>query len=545
MNPIPKLKPFLEQKQNLLQSVLIFLCFLSWLSIVYAPALYGQFAIQDDYALLTRDEDINHYWDISECKQRGRYLAAYVVKYSALWVRNVSELSRLRWITLFCYSFCSMITFVYLRKYLKSRGQSFFLTVAVYSLPPFNNMIAQGLGIVGALSLIPAALAGGFFAKFVSCKRWSTLFRLKSFWWAILLLVSSLMLYQPSAMYFWLVGILVVLAEAGHSMNSMRSQLSNLFTAGLTGIGAYGGIFQITRLFSSDGTRMFPGQDVYSFIFNFFEQIFGFASGAVYISLNLWNMFPRNSYAAVFVGIVLMTFLLYLIRNASAQPQDLRRLIQKPAAIALIWVSLSLLSFLPNLVALGYSPYYRSYLTLASLVLISLFLMIRYGVLTLKGNGGVRILTVFLCLVALWGSYNAFKSTYQYYVFPQQLELEYVKSHLDPNVIKRYEEILLVLPDSAGNLFNGRDSHLQPFTTFVHNKNAMVRCAFIENGAKTVWVGGGAKDLLKCKILVKGGFMTRHYSIFWQFPGDPYRIRPQRLVIDMNNLFSYLKQIKS
>lgn len=496
-------------------NVKAYVIILAGLGVAYAPALLGHYAHLDDYLILGRWETApwHNYPYFHDLIVRGRFLGALVAAGFSFLVDNVGDLNRLRAISLILLSICAFICFRFARAAKVDYWPALLTTIIVFTLPPFEVIVAWAACVVIATAIFIAVMAAVVARKSKAA--------------AVLLLVVSLLIYQPAAMFYWVMAALAVLPAAAQSDFKTRPAVM-LFGIGLCAAGIYAVITAVSHRFIT----VDPGHIMNPFEItgDYLGKISWFFKEPLVNSLNLWNIYPSKK-AAILGGLFIVASWLHYYFNGKNKGPAVR--------ICALTVTLLFLSFLPNLLARTNLGAYRCSLALTPLVVIALWMAVNYWADRIFKSTGRNIFTIILIVGSLLGVYKAYDNILRYRVVPSQRELGYMKAALAKDDLSRYREILVVHPRRFSSDIRVRyEEFVTPSLSYLCFL-CMVSTALSELGFENQFTSS-REFILAVKIPGDQGPRVHYPKISMGFDDGPPVTDPSTLVIDMARFFNYV-----
>jgi hypothetical protein len=412
------------------------------LAVVYMPVYTGNYAFWDDYYLFGGEYFTNVAVRILSDVMARPLAAEMISRVGPLLSFEHGNIVRL--IHVVSLSVLAFVLFRLLRKNAVSRSNSLLVAVIIFTLPTSQVLAAQvmvGFAVIPAMVVASlAALAALKGTAKTDLRRALLNFYSLS---ASALLVAALLMYQPAAMFYWVLVAVPLMFAAGHG----EVRLPRVF--GLYGIPFLAmGIYFIIGLLKTENVPTPSSFYVFGLTREPVEKIKWFISGPLGDALAPWHVFPSVPFAYFSTALIVAgaaASLAMTIREHGAE-----RFKSSAAVILLrsiLVLSLVPLSFIPNIVSSGEFAPYRTMIALVPVVVLLLYWAVRELALLLPGRAGNAVLTAALALVALAGSYRAQENVNHYFVHPSTAEVRYIKDALLNSDLKRYESILLIPPE--------------------------------------------------------------------------------------------------
>ncbi len=531
---------------------IIFLGIFVTLLITYSPAVLGYYAHLDDYSHFwgwERKEFHNfpHYYKDRYAYQMGcgRFLwAVFFIIYE--WAApSIRDLNMVRLLIIFNLSLCAFICFYWMNKNFSNTLLSFLFSISIFTLPPFEVMASYAMSLPISFAIIFSSLASMLSSRVILIKSFYQVMINKYTIVAILLLMCSLMIYQPAAMFYWIFVALFILFSF-EKKEEVIKQIRNIFFIGLTAIGIYAVIIQLMK-----GIGIFNFYHIYNPIYmtkNYIGKLKWFIERPLKDSLNLWNIFPTVTQAfriVVFIFVSCLLSFYQTIRNHGFRYGNVKVVLKKIICL-LLFIILIFLSYLPNLLAAFNFPWYRSSLVLTTLILIILLWAVNEWVVFLATSRRKIILTVILGVTCIWGLTQAYRNVLYYRVIPSSLEVQHIKTTLQKYDLTKFHTIYfirlrksLIAKQARYDEFGVVSTTDGPFTIIYPY---LIKCILRELGMQaylipeTVWI---VKYLPNKPGIEKHNFHYLHVSS--GIEGQPFLVDPETLVIDMTKLYGYNK----
>lgn len=463
--------------------VLIFLALLIVLSAVYAPVFTSYYAHHDDYVYFVRGQNYmerHPFWEGEF--SNGRYLAAVFYTLSGWAVNSVWDLNLLRLVSIGILALCGLTCFSFFHRYLKSDLQALLSVVSLLTLPPFGVLVSWALNVSKAPALVFtcaafSAVAGGVRVAPVSGKAITSCEA-----GAVFLFLCALGTYPPAAMFYWfLLALWIVVERPG--ISTVHFSVRPFFVVGFISMGLYFGIVHFLK--TTFGTLTNTLYNPYALTTDYVGKIRWFLQEPLKNAENLWNIFPHPSTACFVLLIIGGGVLVALSRLYGRWKAG--------ASVGLIWkyllinplliLVLLILSFLPNLLAVGNAAFYRCSAALTSIVFI-LFLWAAVQMANVFSEQVRRnIIFVILLLTACCGAYHARFNILNYRIIPSHRELVYVKARLRRPDLYKFHHVHFIRPDEAAYQTVRRyDEFGVPSTHYRQNISLILKCALREIG---------------------------------------------------------------
>ena len=253
--------------------------------------------------------------------------------------------------------------------------------------------------------------------------------------------------------------------------------------------------------------------------------------------MNLWNIYPTDQYAWIVLFIIMSGALLRginIIRQAS--PAQKINVSYQIFLRILFVILLLVLSFLPNLLAVGNVVQYRTCIALTPMVLVVLLWAIdQWGQLLPKSLGN-KVFTGILLGGCLAGGFLTHYVVKHYRVIPSQMELQYVKKILQEHDLSEYYKIHFIQPEWSARY--RYDEFMTPSTSMDFNLWFMVRCVLKELKIETQAVPNTPSVLriANAQLNPNSDYNFHYFLIETSRKDEEINIDEKTILIDMNKL---------
>jgi hypothetical protein len=394
-----------------------YLFYVVFLLIIYLFLIVVPFGMSDDYASLDYYQSHTQQDNLSFRLNAGLEAgipAGRVLGYSLgnlLWhPQTIQDISTYRIIPLLLIGFFCLLLYK-LQPY--NQVESFLFPLCLVALPSFQIWLAWSGFFLVPLTLSLSLLASLVLHKTLHSSNRTWLF---SGGLAVFIIWLSLNIYQPGAMYFWVITALLIMRGRVTSLK----EKSRFFICGISGMGAY--YFTtvlLFRLLTQPSTRAALSFDVISKLQWFFQT-------ALLDSLNLYNLniFPLSG---INLGIILFTAGMIIGGGLLAIYKN-----KKWLDIILIGACI-FLSYAPNLIIMENWSTYRSKMAVASLLLILFiegFGKVMTSISTLIKIEGENIKIVIMSGLILVGAFLCVLNSTYLLALPGFFEQRYLSTRL-------------------------------------------------------------------------------------------------------------------
>ena len=499
----------------MLKNLIIFFCLLIILSLIYLPVLLGHYIYHDDLALLENTGFFVYIYS-NNVIAMGRPLAAALATIFDWMVNSIKDLHVVRFLTIVELSICGLIVFRCLRRYILSEFTALLATIIILTLPSFEVLVANTTPI--CLTALLLSLFGAIFVDKIPEQKFTgkRLMSRNAFFSTMFLLIA-LLTYPPTAMFYWVMAGIVLFAYLDNPSDALKQKLINLFCIGFAALFFYATILKIIQPMVLDTVG---GYNPYFITNEYSRKIKWFIEIPLVSSLNLWNISPKDQPALMAAIFFFSAWLLHL-RHVIKNQANIHREIPRQFTIFLIFLSLMILCFLPNLLAFSDASFYRCTTALTSLLAVALIWAAKKWIMVLFKVKDQFVMTFLVSFICIYGAQQAFRNVLLFRVIPSGLEVNYLKQLLDVN-INQYQRIHLIRQQQAIAWWYDEFGTLS--TNYMQNVEPMVRCALKE---------------------LRGGDI-RHYGIIITSSLSQQKIsfKEKTLLIDMarlNDTLTYLQ----
>jgi len=518
------------------QLIVCFLAIFIALSIAYWPAIVSQYLYHDDVVYFmttpTRLEPPGSLFNVAI----GRFLGGNMLIALGLLVHKIGDLNIIRFLSLLQLSLCGVFFVRWSHKHFLSLRDSLFISIAVFTLPPFQIMVSQaGMGFQPA-GILLAVLSAIVAYRIPTEGPWLKRFLNKNVFVSILLFICAIGVYQPAAMFFWaMLGF--VLLFSNQSLRDLMRRVFHFVYVGFVSFGLYGIILQQTKkVFMKFNLWDY---DPYSLTTDYFGKIKWFFTEPVTSALNLWNIFPQAVYTNLVLIFIAAGVCLKIVRLHQAKALEARRLL----FIFGVLCVLAFASFLPNLASVNNLFFYRCVPGLMALVLFFVLASCREYVESFKKINKVLSLSIIFMGFALCGVVSAYQTIVQHRIIPSQREWKLFFGAIAQNKLNQYKRIYVIEPQEE-HLRHRADEYRNLTTRYSHNMPGLLSGALREivKNKMTIFhieAGPGSKNILFIFQDLKNKDVYYRYEIAIE-SGPPLEFfDAETLVIDMRVLHDF------
>lgn len=484
---------------RLLTKIGVLILFLVIITATYMPLVQTHFFYQDDYIWLLPNASQSELINLGlSTIGTGRFLDGYsqykVYEYLH-YLQSVGADSAIRFVGIISIALLAYVLFITFKTNRIKTKYAFIASILICTLPSFQ-VYASWIVInpeINAATL--SALAGLLLFKVVFKEnRERLLHRIVAIFIAVLLLVNSMQLYQPAAMFYWSVGLIpLALLRDEDLKKKWRTPFIVYFSVGFVSMSIY--FFSIKIVNYVMGTHTMARGALIPFTVESIKwKIKWFLTSPLKNSLNLWNISPSYILGG-FVGILILAGFILGLRQSVLQAIKQRRfnLIWSHSQRMLLIISIMPLSLLPTLLIRESWATYRTIISLEASICILLFISLLHieeflqSITMLSDNFKKMIIPVILVILTIFVVYDAHGNVKKYFAELQSFELQYIRNTIKEYGISKLTEtsrIYVREPEKSYYLDNrwrfefGRPSTNDGFGSY------MVRVALYELGIK-------------------------------------------------------------
>jgi len=395
------------------------LAYLGLFLLIYSVCYVTTYAFYDDYENLYHADTAGVTSVMVGPVENGRPILAYLYKLTFSVVHDLGELRYLRIISIIGIGLCAWLVYLVLRRAGMSYGPAFLIPIVVFSLPPYQVIVAWSLSAFHPYAIL---LSG---AAFLLAERAIASPLTRAFWLMLLLAalceLASMMMYQPAAMmllFFGAIGIFVQQLSVIESLKRL-GMYSGLIVAaiGVDDISLHVLPAIILGRYSPDARTQLV-QNIPGKVAWFFKQPLRNALNLVFIS-------PTTS-RAILVGAFIGAGLFLYFKGSTSS-----RLVKLLVALSLLPIS-----YVPSLVTVDNFAAYRYLVALGSLIALYLALAI-IGFASLLDHVSLQqikgaVIAIALASSAIAGGVLAAHNVAAEFAIPQYVELTLLNSQLQP-----------------------------------------------------------------------------------------------------------------
>lgn len=504
---------------------LIFLTFFVVFLGVYSPVIFGYFATYDDYAIFGHTLP----WppDFAQASL-GRFLGPYILFVCSELLGTISDLNWVRLVSVSILSVSAFICYRWLCLFFKQKIPAFLFSLLIFTLPPFQACTFAGNNILLTTGLLLAVLAA-LFARRAALEKKEALGN--SLAGGVLLLLAF-MIYQPSAMFYWVMaGIFFSPFVATYS--SLRKRPILIFVSiGLCVIA----IYSVMLLKTGRWVVLFTGHS-----FNV-ARVKWLIENPLSSAFNLWNIFPTHGQAVVTAAVILTGNVVSLVRARELPAVRKKQQLSLVCYRLFIIVSLIIISSALLLCPSVYVTAYRYEAGFTPLVLLGLLWswqeeFNRIQNVTLRK----RVLITVLSIVCLGAAATAHYNVLYYRVIPSHKEFVYVLKNLSEHDLLRYKKIVMLAPEkehlwTAPLPKNFAEEFLSLTTYQPWFHKAILHRALVELNMRPMFFTVQGTEAVRCEVPSVTGEFPNFFTVESYNFNEYHDNDPQALVIDMNKL---------
>ncbi len=503
-----------------LQNIFLFSCLLGILSVVYFPAITGYYVHYDAYRFLLKEEGLRLHVLFNEHVSAGRFFGGIWLTFFGWFVNSVSDLKVLRFINLVNLSLWGVAVIQWLRPLFPNLISTLLFVVTVLTLPSFQVLAVWSQAVYITIAFPLAAFSAVLVRKTFFLKLNSQFFLNKTTWSAMGLLFLSLGTYQPSAMIYW--GMAAAWILIHQNIKSIflptsegKNSSLNFFLIGFLTLMIY---LLVLQIFKPHYIRyvMFINNP-YGINIDFLGKLKWFIEEPVLNVLNLWNIFPRKILPMIISGFIFLTIILIVYRTLRRSPNPIEKIgaLRRMIKYFFIFIGLMILSYLPNLIAVGNAPWYRCTASLSFFTMLILVWALMQWLSILPKPYAQGLLTGILLILCLYGVVKTHKNSLNYRFKFSVLEFLYLKQNCQQIDLKKHKRIHMILARAPGICPQRYHEYCNYTTQDEWNVGAVIEATF--------------KELKRQKE-----FKEFHPQITWG--KDANDVDESTYVIDMTNL---------
>ncbi len=411
------------------------LSYLVFFLLIYSVCYAVPYGFSDDYtALYSAETKTFVSGQFTSVVEFGRPLLAYLYDWSYSSMHDLADLRYLRVISIIGIALCAWLVYLALRKAGMAFWPAFLIPIVIFSLPSYQLLAAWSQC---AYYSYAALLAGS--ALMLTDRAFALRFS-KGFWClvtvATVLVLASLMVYQPAATMFWFfaaISLLVRQLRVGDIAKRLGLYLAVAVPAFFLEYESLHVLPQIILGENAVSARTQLVQDIPGKAIWFLQQ-------PVVNALNLTDLAPTYT-NAVLIGVFVLAGLCLYFKGAFGC-----RLLKLVLALSLVP-----LSYLPNLVVADNWAAYRTLIVLGPLVALYYALAIigfinLFDYVSLARLKGAAI-ALPLGFFAIYCGISAASNVAVEFALPQYTELQFLNSQLQP-VRQLHPHVIYFVPSS-------------------------------------------------------------------------------------------------
>ncbi|MCU6710516.1 glucosyltransferase domain-containing protein [Paenibacillus sp. J5C_2022] len=386
----------------------------------------------DDYASLAATYQGTLKQSLEHVVAGGRslYAGAMIVAFSS--VDSFYSLRILRFISVLGIAFTAWLVSISLRRAGWSRRASLVSGFLIGTLPAFQVYASWAITFIfpWATALTALSVRCIAFRAEAALRRKAGLLALSA-----LILVVSLNIYQPAAMFFWVFAVIQLFVRYRQQYETQVRMFGYYMLVFLSSLLASYLILKLTETFFVH--RLERSQLISSF-YDVLVKLKWFATYPLTDAANFVNIHSTFWTALLVLGTTLVGAFFYLDHS-----------VKRKLVLIAMGLSIILFSYTPNLLVASSPPSYRTQVALSSLLLLFLIMSLK-GLSQLIANktfvqkwsqaGVILVLPLF----SVWAIYNVTAAI----VIPQFTELVNVSMQLTADKLVSAQTIYYVAPDS-------------------------------------------------------------------------------------------------
>jgi hypothetical protein len=408
----------------------------------------------------------------------GRFLGAAVYMLTSWPVRFISDLQFLRFFTIIQLSLAAWIIFPFVRKLMPNKISAVLLTGTFFTLPAFQVLVANAGMSFDAAGTLLAALAAAITAKIsVNDNLMKRGLQARTLI-AVLVFLLSLTVHQATAMFYWGVAALVLLANHRDSVKEIFNRAMNFILTGFAGMGLYALMLKAIKPFT---VKYIGGMNnPFEMRLDLFAQLQWFFAEPVHNALNLWSVYPTQILAALIKLVIVSGLIIFGFNLFQSDKQRAKMLAARASLLAAAVFVLLVLSFLPNLITIVRQPFYRC-LSGVSLIVFGLLIwsVAQWLAVLSRPEKYGRSVTIFCSLLAIYALFAAGNNLFLYRVKPSHTLTKYLKEQFRSGNLQKYKRIHFIHPPAA-SLKARWDEFGMITPVYAHDWLGLTACGLIE-----------------------------------------------------------------
>ncbi len=426
----------------------IYFTLLSALFFTYMPVFHAYYGVQDDFYFWMMETRHCRNWPSYDflVYQTGRPLLAYSGCAMGYFADSFNDLNFIRGLSVFILGLIAYVLYKWMHKNGIDRVHAILLSLIICTLPSFQVHVGQATALPLLISTLISAFSvlTAYKSTFIAGINRYTLF-------AISLMIVSLSLYQPTAMFSWVMIAVMVMGTGAQNWKLKQKKIYCLFAINIVAIGIYFICTKITvgLFLAKQGILPRPGAYELNFLSDFAVNINVFTNLSLFNALNLWNITPNSIFIQIqsfLFALAILIAITKLMKDRNNTPIN-NSLISSILEKYFLVLCLLPLSNLPTLASNISVSAYRTQTALASLVVILMFWVLNSMSLILNTRGRSIFITTICLIGSIIGVYTAHFNMTNYYSFSQSLETKFIKSALHQNDMTKFKKIHFIIPD--------------------------------------------------------------------------------------------------
>jgi hypothetical protein len=512
----------------------------------FLPALNQVYAYHDDFSywLFPHHQMLQpQFWNSIKY---GRYLGAFVYQLESLFVYTVSDLNTVRLLNVLVIIGCSIYLFKFLLRSQMQPLNAALTTVIVFSLPSFEVMADWAITSPIPIAVVFAILAFSMANQIPTHgSLWQRLLNPYGLGSISLMLIAHLF-YPAAATFFWAMAGIMLMFPQTQDSPLLQKKLSNLYIVGFLGIALYFLLFKIGNqlvIIFLPFTSFYHPDQIAS---NLPEKFSWFCFIAVPQILRLWDIFPDRILPLTILTLIGGAFILHLKTNAKSYPPS------RILSLLFIMISLVLLSYLPNLLAVINLSVYRCTAGITTLTVMALIWSIYTYCFTLLPKPlNSYLFTIILGTTCCFGIHQSYFNIDRYRASPSHLQYMYVKNSIE-KFSRPFEHFVVLLPNNK-NFYYSNDE----FGTWFSGDDffSIVNSVFDELGRDNGWEWVGPQihpsiapvqyNYIEKTVHGTLYHSTQKFDLTITLAAPKKKVPDSILFINMKSLYPALEQITS
>lgn len=425
------------------------------LILVYMPLAWFSYGFSDDYGFLY-DALTGTNKILEGVISSGRPVMAVLSRLSWGLLGSIDQMRYLRLIAIFGIGLLGVVLYGIIRQHQENRITALLQATFLCLTPAFQVYAGFTVCFLFPYAIILASVSG-YLTGHIHNKLFSYLI-------PMILLAIAFVVYQPTAMYFWVIASLMLLVDY---QDNPSMSLRRLFRKVIKFCVVWAIPALVSFLIIKIGSHYFPADDRSDLIplDQVVIKLFWFIKEPLSRSLNIFTI-GNSAPFSILVFLFLIIGMLVVLHGKLA----------KRITLILVFLAILFISYLPNLIIAEYWPTYRSTVALSGMIVLLLLFVIE----GLFSKAGPNVLNSILLAAFLFCSFNTSSQMINSIAVPQVIELSYLKNQLNTNDLKNISEIRIIQADSDALIPTVIDEFGRPSTNTDWAPEPMIRLVLME-----------------------------------------------------------------